>query len=83
MSHMQNILIFIDLLVKILKIHNFVDCDFCLRFLIVEVFTETIIAIVVVVERENVSDGDGLIEICFCEGEHDVLGDFGAGTNDE
>jgi hypothetical protein len=48
-----------------------------------ELLAQAVVALVEGVGGEEVSDGDGLVELLLAEGEDDVLRDFGARTDDQ
>jgi hypothetical protein len=44
-------------------------------------FPKTIVTVMMFIEREKIGYSDGLIDICFGEGENNLLGHSGTRTN--
>lgn len=75
---MKYILMVYYLLMKCLYIDEFLESDWDGWLLITELSAEFIVAMMVIVEGEKISDGDGTIEIILGESKYDVGCDSGA-----
>lgn len=70
------------LLVKMISSDQFIDRNISLRFLIREVPLEAIVSAVKVIGGKKVGNCDFLVEGLLSESEHNILCDFGAGSDD-